>query len=77
MQIFINGIVSGAAIALLAVAFLAVYLPTRVFYISLAVGHIVAPQRVMKKLLIFNQLRVSCQIFARDGYCHALSSRAH
>jgi hypothetical protein len=36
MQIFINGLVSGAAIALLAVAFQAVYLPTRVFFIGLA-----------------------------------------
>jgi branched-chain amino acid transport system permease protein len=36
MQILINGLVSGAAIALLAVAFQAVYLPTRVFFIGLA-----------------------------------------
>jgi len=36
MQIFVNGISSGLAIALLAVAFQAVYLPTRVFFIGLA-----------------------------------------
>lgn len=36
MQILINGLVSGSAIALLALAFQAVYLPTRVFFIGLA-----------------------------------------
>lgn len=36
MQILINGLVSGTAIALLAAAFQAVYLPTRVFFIGLA-----------------------------------------
>jgi len=36
MQILLNGLVSGSAIALLALAFQAVYLPTRVFFIGLA-----------------------------------------
>lgn len=36
MQILINGLISGSAIALLAVAFQAVYLPTRVFFMALA-----------------------------------------
>lgn len=36
MQILINGLISGSAIALLAVAFQAVYLPTRVFFMGLA-----------------------------------------
>jgi branched-chain amino acid transport system permease protein len=36
MQILINGLVSGVGIALLAVSFQAVYLPTRVFFIGLA-----------------------------------------
>jgi len=36
MQILINGLVSGSAIALLALGFQAVYLPTRVFFIGLA-----------------------------------------
>jgi branched-chain amino acid transport system permease protein len=36
MQILVNGLVSGSAIALLAVAFQAVFLPTRVFFIGLA-----------------------------------------
>lgn len=36
MQILLNGLVSGSAIALLALAFQAVYLPTRVFFIALA-----------------------------------------
>jgi branched-chain amino acid transport system permease protein len=36
MQILINGLVSGSAIALLALAFQTVYLPTRVFFIGLA-----------------------------------------
>ena len=36
MQVLVNGLVSGASIALLALAFAAVYLPTRVFHIALA-----------------------------------------
>lgn len=36
MQIILNGLISGSAIALLAVAFQMVYLPTRVFFIGLA-----------------------------------------
>nr|VFJ46241.1 MAG: branched-chain amino acid transport system permease protein/neutral amino acid transport system permease protein [Candidatus Kentron sp. DK] len=36
MQIFLNGLISGLAIALLAVAFQVVYLPTRVFFVGLA-----------------------------------------
>jgi branched-chain amino acid transport system permease protein len=36
MQILFNGVVSGMGIALLAVAFQSVYLPTRVFFIGLA-----------------------------------------
>jgi len=43
MQILINGIISGSVIALLAVAFQAVYLPTRVFYIALAGIYAVTP----------------------------------
>lgn len=36
MQIIVNGLISGFGIALLAVAFQAVYLPTRVFFMGLA-----------------------------------------
>jgi branched-chain amino acid transport system permease protein len=36
MQIFLNGFISGLGIALLAVAFQSVYLPTRIFFIGLA-----------------------------------------
>lgn len=43
MQIFLNGLISGAAIALLAVAFQAVYLPTRVFFVGLAGIYALAP----------------------------------
>jgi branched-chain amino acid transport system permease protein len=43
MQVILNGIVSGAAIALLAVAFQTVYLPTRVFFIGLAGIYSCAP----------------------------------
>ncbi len=43
MQILINGIISGSAIALLAVAFQAVYLPTRVFFVGLAGIYAVTP----------------------------------
>lgn len=43
MQILINGLVSGSAIALLAMAFQAAYLPTRVFFIGLAGIYSAAP----------------------------------
>jgi hypothetical protein len=35
MQILINGLISGSAISVLALAFQSVYLPTRVFFIGL------------------------------------------
>ena len=43
MQVVLNGIVSGAAIALLATAFQATYLPTGVFFVGLAAIYSVAP----------------------------------
>nr|VFJ77890.1 MAG: amino acid/amide ABC transporter membrane protein 1, HAAT family [Candidatus Kentron sp. FW] len=43
MQILLNGLISGLAIALLAVAFQVVYLPTRVFFIGLAGLYALAP----------------------------------
>lgn len=43
MQILLNGLISGGAIALLAIAFQLVYLPTRVFFIGLAGLYSLAP----------------------------------
>jgi branched-chain amino acid transport system permease protein len=43
MQILINGLISGSTIALLALAFATVYLPTRVFHIALAGVFALAP----------------------------------
>ncbi|WP_089724051.1 branched-chain amino acid ABC transporter permease [Candidatus Thiosymbion oneisti] len=43
MQILLNGLISGLSIALLAVAFQIVYLPTRIFFIGLAGLYAVAP----------------------------------
>lgn len=43
MQILLNGFISGLSIALLAVAFQIVYLPTRVFFIGLAGLYTLAP----------------------------------
>jgi branched-chain amino acid transport system permease protein len=43
MQIVLNGLISGAAIALLAVAFQAVYLPTRIFFVGVAGIYALAP----------------------------------
>lgn len=43
MQILVNGVIAGADIALLAVAFQVVYLPTRVFFIGLAGIYSLAP----------------------------------
>ncbi len=43
MQIVLNGLVSGVIIALLAVAFQAVYLPTKIFFFGLAGIYVVAP----------------------------------
>lgn len=43
MQVFVNGLISGATIAVLALAFAVVYLPTRVFHIALAGIYSLAP----------------------------------
>lgn len=43
MQILANGLISGATLALLAIAFQAVYLPTRVFFIGLGGVYSLAP----------------------------------
>jgi len=43
VQIFLNGLISGFGIALLAVAFQVVYLPTRIFFIGLAGLYALAP----------------------------------
>ena len=43
MQVLLNGLISGFGIALLAVAFQAVYLPTRVFFVALAGVYTAAP----------------------------------
>ena len=58
MQIFFNGLISGLTIALLAVAFQVVYLPTRVFFIGLAGLYTFAPY----SFLISQQLTGSWQI---------------
>jgi branched-chain amino acid transport system permease protein len=47
MQIILNGLISGCAIALLAVAFQIVYLPTRVFFIGLAGLYSLTPYGVL------------------------------
>lgn len=51
MQILINGIISGAAIALLAIAFQVVYLPTRVFFLGLTGIYTLAPFIVQAALV--------------------------
>lgn len=43
MQILVNGLISGVALALLSVAFSLVYLPARVFYIALAGIYTIVP----------------------------------
>src|SRR5436305_10872357 len=43
MQTLANGVVSGLAIAVLALAFAVVYLPTRVFYLTLAGIYVAVP----------------------------------
>lgn len=43
MQILVNGVINGLAIALVALAFACAYLPTRVFHIALAGVYVVAP----------------------------------
>ena len=43
MQIFINGLITGLTIAVMALAFTVVYLPTHIFYIALAGIYAIAP----------------------------------
>jgi branched-chain amino acid transport system permease protein len=47
MQIILNGLISGCAISLLAVAFQIVYLPTRVFFLGLAGLYSLAPYLIL------------------------------
>ena len=47
MQIILNGLVSGAILALLSTAFTVAYLPTRVFHIALAAVYSLAPYVVL------------------------------
>lgn len=48
MQIFANGLISGLVLALLATGFCLVYLPTRVFAVSLAGLYVLAPYTVLQ-----------------------------
>ncbi|HEV7590901.1 MAG TPA: branched-chain amino acid ABC transporter permease [Longimicrobium sp.] len=47
MQILLNGLISGIAIAMMGLAFTVVYLPTRVFYVAIAGGFAAAPFLVL------------------------------
>lgn len=84
MQILCNGLISGFAIALLAVAFQMVYLPTRVFFIGMAGLYALAPYLcmamhtagmpwmvgVMGTLLVMVLLSLAC-----EGFNHAPLAR--
>jgi branched-chain amino acid transport system permease protein len=43
MQVLLNGLISGSTLALLALAFTVVYLPTSIFYVALGAIYAVAP----------------------------------
>lgn len=43
MQVVLNGLIAGSAVALLAIAFQIVYLPTRIFFVGLAALYSLAP----------------------------------
>jgi branched-chain amino acid transport system permease protein len=43
MQILVNGLITGAIVAVMALAFTVVYLPTRIFYIALGGIYAIAP----------------------------------
>ncbi len=60
MQIICNGLISGLAIALLAIGFQTVYLPTRVFFIGLAGIYAVAPFIVYSVLQSGGNWLVAC-----------------
>ncbi len=62
MQIFLNGLISGLAIALMAVAFQVVYLPTRVFFIGLAGLYALAPYLSMAVQQAFGNWPVSIMV---------------
>ena len=73
VQIILNGIISGSAIALLAVAFQMVYLPTRVFFIGLAGIYSIAPFLVFTAskaglpLAVGIALAVAASVLVADG----------
>lgn len=78
MQILINGLISGMAIGLLAVAFQTVYLPTRIFFISLAGIYSVSPYIFYTFLktecswcvAIFLTILISCLISIIIEWCN-------
>lgn len=59
MQIFLNGLISGLAIALLAVGFQMAYLPTRVFFVGLAGLYTLAPYVYMATQTTFESRFIS------------------
>ncbi len=92
MQILINGIISGLSLALLAVAFSAVYLPTRVFYIALGGIYTLTPflalaclqcsmpgyMAVFAAILGGTSLSLCCEFFNHRGLdAKRASSGAH
>lgn len=66
MQILFNGLCNGALIALLAMAFVVVYLPTKVFYIALA-GIYVLAAYLTKQLMAWGGVACGCDWRACGG----------
>ena len=62
MQIILNGFIFGLSIALLAIAFQLVYLPTRVFFMGLAGLYALAPYACMVSQQLFGLWPVSLMI---------------
>ncbi len=67
MQILVNGVISGLALALLALSFATVYLPTRVFFIAAAGIYTIVPYLCLALLRAGQPAYLACAIPVAAG----------
>jgi branched-chain amino acid transport system permease protein len=72
MQIIVNGIISGFVIALLALAFQVVYLPTRVFFLGLAGVYTLTPFIAQSVLSLGWGWTIAATVAVISGICVSL-----
>ena len=69
MQIFVNGIISGFTLSLLALSFAVVYLPTRVFFLALAGIYSIVPYIAWSAMQAGMSWYIACLMSIVFGTC--------